>query len=174
MAINEAYNVDCIEYMRTLPDEYFDLAVCDPPYGSGNDTKLGGQKVRRNIRPVLQTGAGSRADGERSITTLRNGGGRTVRRKIQKILQAGTGFKEERGRQGTVFLWGGCWIRGSHVGYCTTTGIFRWVVPGKQESDYMGRKLLFAPSHPMFSCLEEDEYCRGLFYGHVRICVDFF
>ena len=44
MAINEAYNVDCIEYMRTLPDGYFDLAVCDPPYGSGNDTKLGGGK----------------------------------------------------------------------------------------------------------------------------------
>lgn len=44
MAINEAYNVDCIEYMRTLPDGYFDLAVCDPPYGSGNDTKLGGAK----------------------------------------------------------------------------------------------------------------------------------
>ena len=44
MAINEAYNVDCIEYMRSLPDGYFDLAVCDPPYGSGNDTKLGGGK----------------------------------------------------------------------------------------------------------------------------------
>lgn len=75
MAINEAYNVDCIEYMRTLPDEYFDLAVCDPPYGSGNDTKLGGQKVRRNIRSVLQTGTDSKADGRRSITALRNWGG---------------------------------------------------------------------------------------------------
>ena len=107
MAINEAYNVDCIEYMRTLPDNCFDLAVCDPPYGSGNNPKLGGQKVRRNIRPVLQTGTDSKADGERSITTLRNGGGRTVRRTIQEILQAGTGFKEELGRQDTVFQWGG-------------------------------------------------------------------
>lgn len=44
MAINEAYNVDCIEYMRSLPDGYFDIAVCDPPYGSGNDTKLGGKR----------------------------------------------------------------------------------------------------------------------------------
>ena len=71
MAINEAYNVDCIEYMRSLPDKYFDLAVCDPPYGSGNDTKLGGgQKVRRNIRPVLQTGTDSRAEDGRSITPI--------------------------------------------------------------------------------------------------------
>ena len=34
----------------------------------------GGQKVRRNIRPILQTGTDSKADGERSITTLRNRG----------------------------------------------------------------------------------------------------
>ena len=27
-----AYNVDCMEYMRTLPDNAFDLAVADPPY----------------------------------------------------------------------------------------------------------------------------------------------
>lgn len=26
-------NVDCMEYMKQLPDKYFDLSVCDPPYG---------------------------------------------------------------------------------------------------------------------------------------------
>ena len=31
--ISEVYNVDCLEYMRTLPDNYFGLAVVDPPYG---------------------------------------------------------------------------------------------------------------------------------------------
>lgn len=31
--MNIAYNVDCMEYMRSLPDKAFDLAVCDPPYG---------------------------------------------------------------------------------------------------------------------------------------------
>jgi site-specific DNA-methyltransferase (adenine-specific) len=31
--MNEAKNIDCMEYMRTLPDKAFDLAVCDPPYG---------------------------------------------------------------------------------------------------------------------------------------------
>ena len=30
-------NVDCMEYMRSLPDKYFDLAVCDPPYGIGEN-----------------------------------------------------------------------------------------------------------------------------------------
>lgn len=28
-----AYNIDCMEYMRSLPDKAFDLAVVDPPYG---------------------------------------------------------------------------------------------------------------------------------------------
>ena len=37
---NEAYNMDCIEYMRSLPDNVFDIAVCDPPYGKGNDDNL--------------------------------------------------------------------------------------------------------------------------------------
>lgn len=32
-----AINADCMEYMRTLPDKAFDLAVVDPPYGDGND-----------------------------------------------------------------------------------------------------------------------------------------
>ena len=30
-------NIDCMEYMKTLPDKYFDLAVCDPPYGIGEN-----------------------------------------------------------------------------------------------------------------------------------------
>lgn len=36
---------DCMEYMRSLPDNAFDLAVVDPPYGSANDDALlGGAK----------------------------------------------------------------------------------------------------------------------------------
>ncbi len=34
--ISEAYNIDCMEYMHTIPDGYFDLAVVDPPYGGAN------------------------------------------------------------------------------------------------------------------------------------------
>lgn len=31
--MNEALCIDCMEYMKTLPDNAFDLAVVDPPYG---------------------------------------------------------------------------------------------------------------------------------------------
>ena len=39
---SEAHNTDCIEFMRSLPDKCFSLAVCDPPYGKGNDESLVG------------------------------------------------------------------------------------------------------------------------------------
>lgn len=34
--MNIAYNMDCMEAMREMPDKYFDLAVVDPPYGIKN------------------------------------------------------------------------------------------------------------------------------------------
>lgn len=37
MSTQIALNVDCMEYMRTLPDKAFDLAIVDPPYGIGED-----------------------------------------------------------------------------------------------------------------------------------------
>ena len=49
----ELLNCDCMEYMRTLPDNAFDLAICDPPYGGGNDGELnGGGQVRGKVRPI--------------------------------------------------------------------------------------------------------------------------
>lgn len=36
--MNEAYNIDCVAYMQSVPDKYFDLAVVDPPYGIGART----------------------------------------------------------------------------------------------------------------------------------------
>lgn len=37
--INEAYNVDCMKYMKSCSDKQFDLAIVDPPYGIGEDWK---------------------------------------------------------------------------------------------------------------------------------------
>ena len=37
----ELLNCDCMEYMATVPDKYFDLAIVDPPYGINADQKRG-------------------------------------------------------------------------------------------------------------------------------------
>ena len=38
MAEQIALNCDCMEYMRTVPDKYFDLACVDPPYGDASQS----------------------------------------------------------------------------------------------------------------------------------------
>ena len=45
--MNIAYNADCLDAMREMPDKAFDLAVVDPPYGIGID----GQKMSINKNP---------------------------------------------------------------------------------------------------------------------------
>lgn len=50
-----ALNMDCMEYMKTLPDKAFDLAVVDPPYGDALADESGGgvlEPLRRTLRPL--------------------------------------------------------------------------------------------------------------------------
>lgn len=47
MPISEVHNCDCMEFMRTLPDNFFDLAIADPPYGIGED---GLKNHSRNVK----------------------------------------------------------------------------------------------------------------------------
>ena len=46
--ISEVYNCDCMKYMETIPDKYFDLVIADPPYSDPNKDKIGrGKSVCR-------------------------------------------------------------------------------------------------------------------------------
>lgn len=47
--MNIAYNCDCMEYMRNVPDGFFDLAVVDPPYGDACSQSV---QVEREPRTV--------------------------------------------------------------------------------------------------------------------------
>lgn len=53
-----ALNIDCMEYMKSLPDKAFDLSVIDPPYGIENGfsatsrvAKHGQMKTVNDMRP---------------------------------------------------------------------------------------------------------------------------
>ena len=46
--MNIVYNMDCMEYMRTLPDKAFDLAVVDPPYGININCNAGRRANAKN------------------------------------------------------------------------------------------------------------------------------
>ena len=59
MPENVAYNMDCMEYMRTLLDKSFDLAVVDPMYGIGENGAKSGSRAklakRIDYKPVDDT-----------------------------------------------------------------------------------------------------------------------
>lgn len=48
-ALNNLYNIDCMELMKETPDKYFDLAIVDPPYFSGPERR---QFYGKRISPL--------------------------------------------------------------------------------------------------------------------------
>lgn len=47
--INVVYNIDCMEYLKSQPDNAFDLAIVDPPYGLRQaGTQTGGAGKLKN------------------------------------------------------------------------------------------------------------------------------
>ena len=56
--MNTAYNMDCMDALRQIPDKYFSLAVVDPPYGGGG----GGTPSRTEAHSRPPGLTGDRAD----------------------------------------------------------------------------------------------------------------
>ena len=51
LQMNKIHNVDCLDFMRQVPDNYFDLVLTDPPYGIGayaNGTMGGGVLAKQS------------------------------------------------------------------------------------------------------------------------------
>lgn len=61
MPISEVYNMDCMEYMRSMPDKFFELAVVDPPYGGAN-SHIGGAKDLVNGSTAISRTGGTWAE----------------------------------------------------------------------------------------------------------------
>lgn len=48
MPISEVYNIDCMEYMKGIPDKFFELSIVDPPYGIGaSEMTMGSGKNKK-------------------------------------------------------------------------------------------------------------------------------
>lgn len=43
---NKILNMDCIDFLKNCPDNYFDLCCCDPPYGIGEAKKNNASRGR--------------------------------------------------------------------------------------------------------------------------------
>jgi site-specific DNA-methyltransferase (adenine-specific) len=40
----KSFNIDCLEFMTTVPDKFYDLAIVDPPYGISINVSMGRRK----------------------------------------------------------------------------------------------------------------------------------
>lgn len=74
--MNTAYNMDCMEAMREMPDNAFDLAVVDPPYGITVDRQSLGQGT--GLAPQTNTQA-------KIIRSRMHGGGKLKDRAINQF-----------------------------------------------------------------------------------------
>lgn len=51
MPISEVENIDCMEGMKKFPDKFFDLAICDIPYGIEDKiSKGGGSHTKSSVK----------------------------------------------------------------------------------------------------------------------------
>jgi len=47
LELNKLYNMDCMDLMAQFPDNYFELAIVDPPYGLGRYKKNDGGNSKK-------------------------------------------------------------------------------------------------------------------------------
>jgi len=57
--LSETFNRDCVEAMKEYPDNYFDLAVVDPPYGIGESGKSNKSRGKLAIAKDYKAFAGN-------------------------------------------------------------------------------------------------------------------
>lgn len=98
------YNMDCLEGMKEFPDNYFDLAIVDPPYGDGlnrqetDNKELGVHFHGRGRSKKYQEVYAGKSETLENLGGWNRFGGRFDRYKIQT---EGSNGQEEPGRKNT-------------------------------------------------------------------------
>lgn len=149
--MTQAFNRDCMEAMKEFPDQFFDLAVVDPPYGDASRAT-----PPHLIPPPKWNRFGQRFDRYKYPSPAEE---------CQETgRQLGLRELEGPGRRGMQ--------KNCRVGRCAGTGLFRGAVPRLTEPDHLGRKLLLAPADKMLSGVAQTLNLRGILYGDGRIRMD--
>lgn len=97
------YNADCMELLREMPDNAYDLAIVDPPYGDGNFQnpphqamkRDGGGWFNRYKKPMEQVRTTLREIQESRPNSVPSQGGsgstNAIAPPIQRVLRKGFG-----------------------------------------------------------------------------------
>ena len=155
------YNMDCMQGMKEFPDNYFDLAIVDPPYGDGGgagadrrdsdsgstdtEDRLSRQTVHRPRREVSLTNMGGGT--ERTDTSRTD----SEKASVHRLVELGRRSSEKN----------------HSVGRRAGKRILRRTFPRLTESDYMGGQLLRIAGKPLFSDMAKNKCAREVFDGDV-------
>ena len=90
------YNEDCLPRMKEYPDNFFDLAVVDPPYGDAG----GGTDCRPSSQFTTEDGAGT--------PQKSRGGVEQVRSTLRQVQEPAT-TPSDFGRRTRITRTGGTW-----------------------------------------------------------------
>lgn len=88
--------IDCMEFMATVPDKYFDLAISDPPYGI--NAEQGTNRASRKQFADKEYGWDSKPPGPEYFKEL-------LRVSKQQIIWGGNYFLEHLGNTRSFIIW---------------------------------------------------------------------
>ena len=130
------YNADCMEHLKDYPDNYFDLAIVDPPYGSGLADEGGckGLFSKYHQEKPVESGGGTQKYnrfGQR-FDRYKNPQARKELSTIRRDLELSE--LVERGRANTE--------KNHNVGRSPGQFVFYRTFPRLTKPDYMGGQLL--------------------------------
>lgn len=54
--MKKIHHGDCLEFMKSVPDDYFDLVLTDPPYGIGDKFKGGMNSKMNKFNSIVEKG----------------------------------------------------------------------------------------------------------------------
>ena len=91
------YNDDCMNILKQTPDNYFDLAVVDPPYGIGKKFK-GGASGKMNFNEVVDKGWDNATPSKEYFNELQ-------RVSKNQIIWGGNYFLDHLGNTRCVIMW---------------------------------------------------------------------
>lgn len=175
------HNLDCMIALKEYPDNYFDLAIADPPYGAGF-TEGGGCQgwFSKYHQDPENVGGGTTEElktpenlggGYRKRPLRFHGGSKSGKDPWNRYLKDTTlhvrseeeirelSEPAEHGRRGTQ--------KNYCVGRCARKRLFQRAIPRLTEPDNMGRKLFRVTADTLFPGMAQALNKRKVFYGNV-------
>ena len=123
----ELLNCDCLEYMKTVPDKHFDLAIVDPPYGINAENMQMGSNPNRSRTDGHGSGPGV-STAVKLKGRLNTGSGKLKNRLLNKSeigwdnqIPSAEYFKELERVSKNRIIWGG-----NYFPLPPTRGIIAW------------------------------------------------